>query len=76
MPCERKLQMTMKCECGRWFICTKDASCWCATEKFPIFPLEDDDCICRECLLTEIERHRDPAYEGRSKRCYSSTGKD
>jgi hypothetical protein len=37
--------------CGTEFACNPGGACWCAQETVRLqMPLEDEDCLCRDCL--------------------------
>ena len=44
-------------ECGPEFSCDNSFSCWCSNfPKLTKEQIDDNDCICRECLLIRYRK--------------------
>ena len=44
-------------ECGTKFSCDNSISCWCSNfPKLTKEQIDDNDCICRECLLIRYRK--------------------
>ena len=44
-------------ECGTEFSCDNSFSCWCSNfPKLTKEQIDDNDCICRECLLIRYRK--------------------
>jgi len=56
---EGTVQPRVTCKCGTEFTCTKDLFCWCAgVVSEARVPLSVIPCVCKDCLLEEIENDR------------------
>ncbi len=44
-------------ECSAEFSCDNDITCWCSNfPKITEEQIDENDCICRECLLTRYRK--------------------
>ena len=56
---EAECKLEKKCsECGSSFICEEDAvACWCASlPKLSKEQINDNDCMCKKCLLKKYRK--------------------
>jgi len=55
---EAECKLEKKCsECGSLFTCESDVTCWCNTfPKLTKKELDDNDCMCKECLLEKYRK--------------------
>ena len=55
---EMEYKLEKKCsKCGNLFACENDVTCWCTTfPKLTKKELDDNDCMCKECLLEKYRK--------------------
>ncbi len=43
--------------CGSQFSCDNNITCWCTNfPKLPKEEIDENDCLCRECLLNRYKK--------------------